>query len=76
MRLSKAHCRDHGGSHLQQPAGEGEVVKLVRLWAPIHGKLVIFVDAGVVVSVAGSDRGAAARSLGKIWETAQNPRAT
>ena len=51
-------------------------MKLVRLWAPIHGKLVIFVDAGVVVSVAGSDRGAAARSLGKIWETAQNPSAT
>ena len=31
MRVSKAHCRDHGGGHLQQPVGEGELVKLVKL---------------------------------------------
>ena len=28
--MSKTHCRDHGGSHLQQPVGEGELVKLVK----------------------------------------------
>jgi hypothetical protein len=29
--LSKAHCRGPGGRHLQQPVGEAERVKLVKL---------------------------------------------
>ena len=43
---------------------------------PSQGKVVVFVDERVVVPVAGSDRIAPVRSLGKSWETAQNPSAT